>query len=506
MNRGLIAVALAAVSLGTASGYGLYRVIMTQGEDTSSREAGIGAPEKKVLYWHDPMVPGPRFDKPGKSPFMDMQLVPVYADEAGAAGDDGKVGINPRVQQNLGIRTTEVARKELAPVVSAVGSIAYNERDVVLIQARSNGFVEGLHVRAPLARVHKGQALAELYVPEWIAAQEEYLAARRVGGGTGLNGLAKAARQRMRLAGMSEDQIRTVEARGNVQPHQAVTAPVDGVVTELAAREGMTVAPGMSLFRLNGTGTVWLNADLPENMSVQVRAGTAVEAQVSSMPGMVFKGKVSELLPEIDPATRTRKARIELANASGELTPGMFATVSLASAPRAAVLAVPSEAVIQTGERQVVILMQEGGTFKPVDVQAGIEANGWTEIRKGVEAGQTVVVSGQFLIDSEASLKGTATRMNAVTQATHRTYRTEGKVEDISKEEATISHAPIPALKWGEMTMEFALPAGGMPKGIAVGDKVVFEFSMPKEGVYQITTISRATASGSGGRKAAGAS
>src|SRR5690242_19193324 len=196
MKRVLIT-ALIAVALAGA-GYGVYQLGMSRGMqmNAGSPAAPAAATGKRVLYWHDPMVPGQKFDKPGKSPFMDMQLVPVYAD---GAGDDGKVAISPRVQQNLGIRTAEVKEGSLATALESVGSVAWNERDLYLVQARANGYVERLYVRAPLDRVRKGEALADIYVPDWVAAQEDYLAARRMSAD-----LADAARQRMRLAGMTE--------------------------------------------------------------------------------------------------------------------------------------------------------------------------------------------------------------------------------------------------------------------------------------------------------------
>jgi Cu(I)/Ag(I) efflux system membrane fusion protein len=408
MKRQNILIALIVVGVVAAGGAGVYRA----GENAGRKAAAPmtttqqGGADKQPLYWHDPMVPGQKFDKPGKSPFMDMQLVPVYAGE----GAEGTVTISPRVQQNLGIRTAVVTQGSLASTLSAVGSVAYNERDVALVQARSNGIVERLDVRAPLDMVQKGQALLELYVPDWIAAQEEYLTARRLQGG-GIDGLADAARQRMRLAGMDEPQIRLVESTGKVHPRMTIAAPIAGVVTELAAREGMTVGAGAPLFRINGIGTVWVNAEVPENAAAGVRPGAEVEARTPALPGTVFKGRVSAILQEVNAATRTLKARIELANRAGQLVPGMFATLSFAPAAGRAALLVPSEAVIQTGTRSVVMLAQGDGRFAPVNVETGAEANGQTEIRKGLEAGQKVVVSGQFLIDSEASLKGTAARM-----------------------------------------------------------------------------------------------
>jgi Cu(I)/Ag(I) efflux system membrane fusion protein len=423
----LFVVPVAAIVIG-AGGYGVYRLGMNRGMElqgtpsnaapavqlaaSAQKPGDVDAKTgKKVLYWHDPMAPGQKFDKPGKSPFMDMQLVPVYAD---SGGDESVVAISPRMQQNLGVRTAEVSSGSLTSTVEAVGSVAYNERDVAVVQARSNGFLERLHVRAPLDPVRKGQPLAELYVPDWVAAQEEYLSAKRIGAQSdskSLAGLADAARQRMRLAGMSDAQIAAVEEGGKVQARFTITAPIAGVIGELTAREGMTVMAGAPLFRINGLSTVWVNAEVPEVAAAQVRPGNPVEARTPAVSGAVFKGKVSAILPEVNRATRTITARIELANPGGQLVPGMFATVSFAPAARKDVLLVPSEAVIQTGKRSVVVVAQGDGKFAPVDVEVGLDSNGQTEIRKGLQAGQKVVVSGQFLVDSEANLKASTTRM-----------------------------------------------------------------------------------------------
>jgi Cu(I)/Ag(I) efflux system membrane fusion protein len=503
-----LVLALTAASLIGAAGYGIYWIGMDRGMKMASPTPGAVMPAggsaqqgavdpatgKKVLYWHDPMVPGQKFDKPGKSPFMDMQLVPVYA---GDEGNEGTVMISPRVQQNLGVRTAEVTQGILAAGVEAVGTVAYNERDVAVVQARSNGYVEKLYVRAPLDAVRKGQPLAELYVPEWVAAQEEYLSVRRMAG-TRLEALVDGARQRMRLVGMTEDQIRLVESTGKVHARLTVSAPIGGVVAELGAREGMTVMAGATLFRINGLTTVWVNAEVPENLAAQVRPGNAVEARTPALPGTTFKGRVNAILPEVNPATRTLKARVELANPNGELVPGMFATVNFAPAARKEALLVPTEAVIRTGSRSVVIVAQGDGKFAPVDVEIGMESEGRTEIWNGLEAGQKVVVSGQFLIDSEASLRGTAMRMGDAPapdggMADTPTHRGEGRVERIGKDEITLAHGPIPSLQWGPMTMGFKLPASGLPKNIAVGDTVKFEIRQTADGMFEIITISPAT-------------
>ncbi len=494
---------IVAVLVLAAAGYGAYWFGMHRGMKMASPSASpVGSPEsgggtadgKKVLYWHDPMVPAQKFDKPGKSPFMDMMLVPVYA---GEAGDEGKVTISPRVQQNLGIRIAEATQGPVASTVEVVGSVAYNEREIAVVQARANGFIERLHVRAPLDKVAKGAPLAELLVPDWVAAQEEFLAVNRMSD-AGIGGLRDGARQRMRLAGMSDEQVRLVESSGKVHPRMTLSAPLSGVVSELSAREGMTVMAGAPLFRINGLGTVWVNAEIPESLAASVRPGNPIEARTAAFPGQVYKGKVGAILPEVNATTRTLKARIEIANPRGELVPGMFMAVDLHSQSRADVVQVPTEAVIQTGKRTVVMLAEtaEDGKqrFAPVDVETGLESDGLTEIRKGLKAGDKVVVSGQFLIDSEASLRSTTTRLADDPQAAGAIHRATGTVEAIGADTITLSHGPVPPLQWGPMTMEFKKPDGGLPRSIRPGSTVAFEFTAAGGGSFVIKSIAPAAA------------
>ncbi|PLC48128.1 efflux transporter periplasmic adaptor subunit [Pollutimonas subterranea] len=500
MKNYKLVVAITALGLVGASGIGMYQVGISQGMQMSApatdhttspaeKKTNTEGAEPKILYWQDPMMPGQKFDKPGKSPFMDMQLVPVYA---GGGEDEGAVTVSSRVTQSLGIRTAQVVKGSLSKSTTVVGNVAYNERDVAQIQARSNGFVERLHARATLDAVRKGGPLVDLYVPDWIAAQEDYLTARRLRG-PGSSGLADAARQRMQLAGMNEEQIRSVISSGKVQARMSITSPIDGVVTELAIREGMTVSMGAPLFRINGISTVWVNAEIPENLASQVQVGNAVEASTGSLPGTVFHGKVSAILPDVSSATRTLKARIELANPSQQLIPGMFVSVSLASLPQSDVLLVPSEAVIQTGTRSIVMVAQDEGKFFPVEVQTGAEANEQTEIRKGLTAGQKVVTSGQFLLDSEASIKGTATRMDdgaSSEKAAEPVHHATGTVKDINQNNITVSHEAIPSLEWPPMTMGFALSPQANPVGISIGTEITFELEATADGNFQITKLS----------------
>ena len=473
---------------------------IAQGEDATRRhiDSGIKAGDidpvagRKVLYYHDPMVPGNKFDKPAKSPFMDMMLVPVYADAGNT--DNSSVAVSPRIQQNLGLRSAEVVEAMLAPEVAAVGTIVWNERDQVVVQARASGFVEKLLVRATLDRVQAGQALAELYVPDWIAAQEEFLSVRRMQG-TDLAPLVDGARQRMRQVGMGEAQIAAVERSGQTQPRVAITAPIGGVVTELMVREGMAVMAGATLFRINGTASVWAQGEVPESQAALLRPGAKVVATTPAVPGIRFTGRLQALLPDVDATTRTIKARMELANPGGRLVPGMFVQMQFTDMRGGRALVVPTEAIIQTGKRTLVMLALPDGRFRPVEVVIGIETGGQTEITKGLAAGQRVVVSSQFLIDSEASLKGVESRLNAepapiaAAVAAARQHEGEGRVEAIGRDSLTLSHGPIPSLKWGSMTMDFKLPRTGAPRGVAVGDTVEFSFGMDSGGLPQLSNV-----------------
>ncbi|MBU4183528.1 MAG: efflux RND transporter periplasmic adaptor subunit [Gammaproteobacteria bacterium] len=451
----------------------------------------------RILNYHDPMVPGKNFDAPGKSPFMDMLLVPRYA--GGNAADTGGVTVSARTQQNLGLRTVEVTEGRLDSAVSVAGNVAWNERDQVLVSARSLGFVERLHVRATQDRVAQGAPLADIYVPSWVSAQEEYLAVARIAEqDPQLVTLRDAAEQRMRQAGMSPAQIQRVVRSGSLQPRFTLTAPLAGVVTELMVSEGATVMPGMALLRLQGTNTVWAEGQVPESQAAQLQPGTQVSATSTAAPGQTFTGHLQALLPSVDPATRTIKARLELANPQGRLVPGMFVQMRFANPSARNVLLLPSDAVIHTGQRSVVMLAEGEGRFSPVEVRTGREAGDQTEILQGLQAGQKVVRSGQFLIDSEASLNGLLARLSPAPEAASEkpaaslptTHQTDALVEAVDGNTVTLQHPAIPALKWPAMSMDFQLPpADQRPKNLSAGSAVRIEFETRDGDVPQITRI-----------------
>lgn len=366
--------------------------------------AGGGA--GRILYWYDPMRPDVHFDAPGKSPFMDMDLRPRYAERSSAGT---VVEVDPRMAQSLGIRTAKVARSTIAYRLDAVGAVDVDEHLTYAIESRTEGWVERLAVRAVGDPVKPGQAVAGVYAPDLYSAQQELVLAEKSGDAD----LVAASRQRLQLFGMSDAQIAQVQKSGQAQRQVQIVSPRGGVVTELNVREGQKVMPDTPLMRIADLSHVWITVEVPERLAAAVVQGRRAEARFTALPGRAFDGRVDYVYPDLDPATRTLRARIAVANRDGALKPGMFATVTVLGGAQRDVLQVPTEAVIRTGRHTVVIVAEGEGRFRPAEVTLGPEHEGSIAILSGLEEGQDVVTSGQFLIDSEASLQGVYQRLES---------------------------------------------------------------------------------------------
>ena len=459
------------VALGVVGGYWFAQQRM------NALPPGGTQDERKALYWYDPMVPQQKFDKPGKSPFMDMQLVPRYAD---SAVDNAAIRIDPSLTQNLGLRLATVTRGVLDSSLDVVGVLAFNERDVAVIQARTAGFVERVYAHAPGDVLKANAPLADILVPEWAAAQEEFLALKR----HGEPDLLAAARQRLRLTGMPTALITQVERSGKVQPNLTLTSPIGGVLQELNVREGMTVAAGETLARVNGLSSVWLAVAVPESQAGSIVVGQTVEARLPAFPGTVLNGTVSAILPETNPDSRTLRVRVELPNPDGRLRPGLTAQVRLNRSTEQSVLWVPSEALIRTGRRVLVMLAEDAGRYRPVEVQTGQENEGKTVVLKGLEEGQQVVSSGQFLLDSEASLKGiVASTLEIPPPPAAALHEADGQIIEINSKDVTLAHGPFKTLGMPGMTMTFPLADPALRQGLKVGDKVRIAVSQTDDGL-----------------------
>ncbi|WP_145555055.1 efflux RND transporter periplasmic adaptor subunit [Yersinia canariae] len=481
---------LTLVAVAVISGLGGYLLGKPASHSTDTLAASPAATvenNRKVLYWYDPMSPSQRFDKPGKSPFMDMELVPRYA---GETVEDEGVTISARQQQNLGVRTAPAEMRILDYRLTGYGTVATDERSVQVIAARANGIIEQLYVRANQQPVTKNQPLAQLWVPDWSAAQQEYLAIRTLGD----SALTAAARQRLQLQFMPEEVIRSVEKSGQPQTRVTLRSPASGYVNKLDIRAGSQVSATQSLFELASLDPVWIVVDYPQSQASLVTIGNEIAATTASWPGETFHGKVSELLPNMDLATRTLKARITVENPQQKLKPGMYLNVqSTQTATREPVLVIPQEALLMSGSRNTVLLAEGDGHFKPVEVSAGQAQDGWVEIKSGLNNGQRVVTSGQFLIDSEASLQSALPQMDDIPETSEPTadntaqapadiYSVRGEVNAINDATITLSHGPIAALKWGPMTMDFLLPPGKLSPEIHVGSQVNFTFTLNEQG------------------------
>ena len=471
----LVASAVAIALVAGGLGYGLAQL---------NRDGPVAGPAaaqgRKILYWYDPMIPMERYPGPGKSS-MNMELIPKYADEApGQAG----VKIDPAAVQSLGVRLALVQRGAFAPGVDATGVLEFNQRDIAIVQAKAAGFVQRVHARAPGDIVAAGAPIADLLIPSWAGAQGEYLAVRQSGDAA----MEAAARQRLRLLGMSDALIAEIARTGRPRNVVTVATPIGGAIQTLDVRPGMTVSQGQTLAQVSGLSSVWLNAAIPEALAGQVRVGQMVRADLAAFPGETFTGRVAAILPAAQAESRTLQVRVELPNRGGRLRPGMFANVHLAGETRPA-LTVPSEAVIRTGKRAVVMTAGEGGRFQPVEVQLGREDGDRTEILAGLNEGQKVVASGQFLIDSEASLAGLQAKplaasspapMPANSQAA--LLESRGRVESLAAGSITLSHEAVPTINWPAMTMTFRLEPPSLAKGLKAGDQVSFGFEQGADG------------------------
>ena len=444
---------------------------------SGSLQAQTADTEREVLYWYDPMYPQQRFDQPGKSPFMDMQLVPRYAEEG---GDSAGIRIDAGITQNLGMRLATVSRESFSQTLDAVGALAFDERDVAIVQARSAGFVERVYDRAPEDVVKKGAPLADLLVPEWSAAQEEYLALRPARQPQLLAG----AKQRLRLSGMPAELIARLERSGKAQSVWTVTSPIDGVIQSLDVREGMMLPAGATLAQINGLGSVWLEVAVPEAQAGTLAPGQRVQARLPALPGETLAGSIESVLPRANLDSRTVRVRVRLPNPEQRLRPGMSAEVTLAR-DEVTALMIPSEAVIRTGKRSLVMLAEEPGRYRPVAIRTGRETGERTEVLEGLEAGQQVVASGQFLLDSEASLRGivaAATDQPPAPMAPA-LHEAEGTIVAIDGAMLTLSHGPFKTLHMPGMTMPFPVADPALLDGLKAGDRVRVGVSESDEGL-----------------------
>lgn len=444
--------ALLALAIAGAIGYFVAR------QAAPARTPATAEPEREVLYWYDPMAPQQHFDQPGLSP-MGMQMVPKYANETGSA-EPGVVRIDPSVTENLGVRTAPVKVAPLDEAIRVPATVTWDARESVTVSARVDATVDRLYVRAPFDTVRKGEPLAEVLAPAWSAAAAEYLALAHADSAAGRS-LRGAALQRLRTLGMDAATIAGLRA---ADPRISLRAPIDGVVTQLQVAQGAHVSAGSPLLTLNALDHVWVEADVPQAQMAGVAPGTPVTVTVSSAPDEALSGTVQAVLPQVDPATRTQRVRIELPNPQRGLAPGLFAEVAIHVPPGAPHPLVPDGALIATGDASRVIVAIGDGRFRAVPVKTGRSANGETAILAGLAGGEHVVTSGQFLIDSEASLAGAVQRLDTAGEpsaaTTLRWQDAGGPTHGVPTPAATSGHSNhLPKAAADHMLHDMPMPA-----------------------------------------------
>ena len=474
------------------------------GVDTPASHAGSGTAEKKLLYYRNPMGLPDTSPVPKKDP-MGMDYIPVYAgdDEAAPAASD-QVKISADKVQKLGVRTEPVQKRVLDQVLRASGRVEVDESRLFTVAPKFEGYVERLHVNLTGQPVARGQALFEVYSPELVSAQREYLIAHqgvqslRSAEGevqTGMQQLADASLQRLKNWDVSEEQVRQLAGTGKVQRTLTLRSPVAGIVMEKKAVQGMRFMPGEMLYQVADLSRVWVIADVAEQDIGQLKTGAKAQVRINAYPDKLFSGTVTYVYPTLNAQTRTVPVRLELANPGGLLKPAMYAQVEALTPSRGAVLTVPVSAVIDSGTRQVVLLSQGAGRFVPRAVKLGQRSDDHVEVLDGLAEGDAVVVSANFLIDAESNLKAAlgSFTADAATGAAPAAagHQASGEVVSVDAKDGSISisHGPVASLKWPAMTMEFKAANPSLMSSLKPGAKVSFEFVERAQGEWVITSV-----------------
>jgi Cu(I)/Ag(I) efflux system membrane fusion protein len=520
---------LAVVALG-AVGAGSYWLgtrspVAAHDGASAAASAPAVAPQRKLLYYRNPMGLADTSPTPKKDP-MGMDYIAVYEGEdsdvsAGSAGAN-QIRISTEKIQKLGVRTEAASTRLLGRTVRAAGRIEPDERRMYAISPKFEGYVERLYVNVTGQPVSKGQPLFEVYSPELVSAQREYLiamqgmqamkdAAPEAQGG--MKQLAESSLARLRNWDLAPEQVAALVKTGEASRTITFRSPVSGLITEKKALQGMRFMPGEALYQVTDLSTVWVVADVFEQDIGLIKAGAKAKVTINAYPNQVFEGRITYVYPTMKAETRTVAVRIELANPGQLLKPAMFAQVELPVGGKAPVLTVPDSAVIDSGTRKIVLVQVQEGRFEPREVELGARGEDHVQVLKGVREGEQVVVAANFLIDAESNLKaavgglgghsqhgsapsGTALAGSTVAPSAPASigHKAEGTVDGIDPKTGTVSlnHGPVTTLKWPAMTMEFKAANMGLLEGLKPGQAVAFEFVERQPGEYVVTSITAA--------------
>ncbi|UJP05805.1 MAG: efflux RND transporter periplasmic adaptor subunit [Nitrosomonas sp.] len=509
-----LAAAVAAMLLYTG-----YRWGSAQSQKTVNGDAAQSQQARKILYYRNPMGLPDTSPVPKKDP-MGMDYLPVYQGEEDISANPGWVKISLDKVQKLGVRTETAAMRELMRTVRAVATVQTDERKQFAVVTKFEGWIQRLRVNTTGQTVKKGDALMDVYSPDLITAQQEYLIAMRglqsTAGGTAevrlaMRRLEESALQRLRNMDIAEPEIRRLQREGEAQQYMTLRAKADGVVLEKQAVEGQRFMPGDTLYRIADLANVWMLADVFEQDLGMIHSGQLATVRVDAYPGKVFNGEVAFIYPAITPETRTAIVRIILPNPDKLLKPAMYARVEFASShSKGKVLTVPDSAVLDTGTRRVVLVERGTGLFEPRTVKLGFHADGYAEVLGGLQPGEAVVVKANFLIDAESNFK------SAVSGFGHSSHEAIAHEQDVTAEPAgksarithhstgtieamdfahgvvTLTHAPIPSLKWPAMTMDFRAHEPTLLHAFKPGQAIMFEIAEEAAGEFVLVRIEAA--------------
>lgn len=397
-------------------------LIPVYADEAEEQEAPTEDAERKILYWQAPMSPTEIYDSPGKSA-MGMDLIPVYEDEAGM-GSGGTVSIDPATVQNMGVRTAAVERMDFSHAIRTVGKVEYNEETLYLVNTKISGWIEKLHVNFIGDQVRKGDPLLEIYSPELVTTQQEYLLAlknfRQVAESDfasvkdDAEQLLMSTRQRLEYWDIPPAEIERLEQTGEVKKTVLLHAPANGIVVEKHAVEGAHLKPGMDLYRIADLSTVWVHASVYDNELPWITEGQAATMELSYLPGQTYQGRVSYIYPFLREQARDVHVRLVFANPNLSLKPGMYVNVGLQGRSMSDAMVVPSEAVIRSGERTIVFVVREPGKFEPREIRIGEEGGPggrYARVISGLLGNEEVVTSAQFMLDSESRLQEAIQKM-----------------------------------------------------------------------------------------------
>ena len=483
-SKNTLKIATVALLIGAAIGVTITHYLSRH--STSMTTAETTTTNNDPLYWVAPMDPNYQRDKPGKSP-MGMDLIPVYAEKTTAKENvAGTVIIDAAVENNLGVKTAAVIKQKLEPKINTIGYVAFDESHLWQTNIRVSGWVQKLYVNAVGEQVHKGDVLFTLYSPELVKSQQELLNAYR----TGRSGLMQGARDRLAALGVDKQQIKHIIKTGKATKTIEVKAIADGVIASLNIREGGYLSPAQAAISAGPLNEVWVNAEIFERQAHWITTDSKATMTLDAIPGQQWQGKVDYVYPILDPKTRTLRMRLKFANHNEQLKPNMFANITLTPITEKAVLTIPTQAVIRSGNMTRVVLAEGNGKYRSVKIRIGREADNLVEVIAGLTTADRIVTSAQFMLDSESNKTADLSRINGVDSVDKATAVTwaQGEITAINADQTilTINHQPVSAWNWPAMTMDFNIDKNIKIKDLVVGQQIKFELQKTADNQYSI--------------------